>query len=154
MLSGAEFEKIVLDNAPAMYRAARSMLCSNAEAEDAVGSAVLAAWRRLDTLRDAGRARAWLVKITVNCARQQLRDRRPYVPYEELPQELPAPEAEPSLWGAVSRLCPERRAVVTLYYYEGFSTLEIARLLGIRPGTVKSRLARAREDLKRMLEEE
>ena len=54
----------------------------------------------------------------------------------------------------MSALPEPYRASVTLHYYEGFSTREIAALLGLRRGTVLSRLSRAREMLKKMLEEE
>ena len=49
-------------------------------------------------------------------------------------------------------LPPEDRAVIHLHYYEGYSTGEIAQMLGQRPGTVRSRLSRARERLKKLLE--
>ena len=149
----AEFERMVTEYAPVMYRAALAVTGSEAAAEDAVGDAVLRAWQKLGSLRDVSSARAWLVKIAVNCARGQLRRGRE-TSLEELAEELPAPEPGQAreLRDAVARLAPEKRAVVTLYYYEGFSTAEIAGMLGVRRGTVKSRLARAREDLRILLE--
>ena len=69
----AEFERIVTEYAPVMYRAALAVTGSEAAAEDAVGDAVLRAWQRLGSLREPSAARAWLVKIAVNCARGQLR---------------------------------------------------------------------------------
>ena len=50
-------------------------------------------------------------------------------------------------------LPPKYRAVIHLYYYEGYSTEEIARILGCRPGTVRSRLSRARDKLRKLLAE-
>ena len=149
----AEFERIVTEYAPNMYRAALAVTGSEAAAEDAVGEAVLRAWRKLGSLRDVSSARAWLTKIAVNCARAQ-RKRGREISMEELDAEPAAPEQDSSmeLRDAVARLAPERRAVVALYYYEGFSTREIAGMLGVSPGTVKSRLWRAREDLKTLLE--
>ena len=58
------------------------------------------------------------------------------------------------LWEAVLRLPGDQRAVVTLYYYEDLPVKEIARILGVAQGTVKSRLGRARARLKQMLREE
>ena len=49
-------------------------------------------------------------------------------------------------------LPPEDRAVIHLHYYEGYSTVEIAQMLGCRPGTVRSRLSRARDKLRKQLE--
>ena len=51
-------------------------------------------------------------------------------------------------------LPPADRAVLHLYYYEGYTTDEIARITGQRPGTVRTRLSRAREKLRRLLTEE
>ena len=55
---------------------------------------------------------------------------------------------------AVCALPPDRRTAVTLFYYESMTVDEIARLLGVPQGTVKSRLARARAQLKEMLQEQ
>ena len=58
------------------------------------------------------------------------------------------------LWDAVLHLPEEQRAAVTLYYYEDLPVAEIARVLGVAQGTVKSRLGRARQRLKEQLQEE
>ena len=75
---------------------------------------------------------------------------------DDLPQELAAPPAAQydGLWEAVCALPPDRRTAVTLFYYESMTVDEIARLLGVPQGTVKSRLARARAQLKEMLQEQ
>lgn len=71
-----------------------------------------------------------------------------------LPETLctPGPEEREELEELFS-LPPEDRLVIHLHYYEGWSTGEIAQMLGQRPGTVRSRLSRAREKLRRLLEE-
>ena len=63
----------------------------------------------------------------------------------------PEPPRYDGLWEAVSALPPDRRAAVVLFYYEDMGVEEIARCLGIPRGTVKSRLSRARKQLKEML---
>ena len=63
------------------------------------------------------------------------------------------PEADDTLIRAVLSLAPKYRAVILLYYYEGYKAREIAELLHLRPNTVVSRLKRAREQLRPMLEE-
>lgn len=151
-----EFAAAVTEHAPRMYRAARAVLDSDADAQDAVSQAVLQAWQSLDKLRDKGAARPWLVKIAVNCAYAQRRRQGRVVYLDDLPQEPAAPERRDygGLWAAVSALPPERRAAVVLFYYEGMRVDEIARLLRVPQGTVKSRLARARGQLKEMLQEQ
>ena len=151
-----EFSAAVMEHGRGMFRAARAVLDSDADAEDAVGQAVQQAWQSLDKLRDKGAVRPWLVKIAVNCAYAQRRKRRGEVPLEELSREPAAPDLPQSggLWEAVCTLPPERRAVVTLFYYEDMPVEQIAKCLGVPQGTVKSRLSRARKQLREMLCEE
>ena len=150
-----EFAAAVTEHGRRMYRAARSVLDSGADAEDAVGQAVLQAWQSLDRLRDKDAVRPWLVKIAVNCAYALRRKRGRVVYLEDLEQEPAAAELPPQcdgLWEAVCALPPERRVVVTLFYYEDMGVEQIAKCLGVPRGTVKSRLSRARKQLKEMLQ--
>ena len=148
-----EFAAAVTSHSRAMYRAARAVLDSDADAEDAVSQAVLQAWQSLDRLRDKSAVRPWLVKIAVNCAYAQQRKQRKVVYLDELAQEPAAPETPryDGLWEAVCALPHERRVVVALFYYEDMGVEQIARCLGVPQGTVKSRLSRARKQLKEML---
>lgn len=148
-----EFTAAVTQHAHRMFRAARSVLDCDADAEDAAAQAVLQAWQSLDGLRDRNAVGPWLVKIAVNCAYAQRRRQGQVVYLEDLPREpaAPAPARYDGLWEAVCTLPPERRVVVALFYYEGLPVDEIAKVLGIPQGTVKSRLSRARKQLKAML---
>lgn len=154
--SREEFAAAVTEHGPRMYRAARSVLDSDADAQDAVSQAVLQAWQSLDRLRDRKAVRPWLVKIAVNCAYALRRKQKRVVYLDDLPQEpaAPTPAQYDGLWEAVCALPPDRRTAVTLFYYESMTVDEIARLLGVPQGTVKSRLARARAQLKEMLQEQ
>ena len=66
----------------------------------------------------------------------------------------PEPVRYDGLWEAVCALPPERRAAVVLFYYEDMPVGQIAKCLGVPAGTVKSRLARARKQLKELLQSE
>lgn len=151
-----EFSAAVTAYSHAMFRAARSVLPGDADAEDAVGEAVLKAWQSWETLRKKDAARAWLVKIAVNCAYEQRRRYGRVTPMEDLEELAGAaePESVSDLWEAVLRLPEDHRAVVTLFYYEDLPLAEIARTLGVAQGTVKSRLSRARDRLRAILREE
>lgn len=155
-LSREEFSAAVTEHGRRMYRAARSVLDSDADAEDAAAQAVLQAWQSLDKLRDREAVRPWLVKIAVNCAYAQRRRQGRVVYLEDLDREPAAPDMPryDGLWEAVSALPHERRVVVTLFYYEDMSVEQIAKCLEVPQGTVKSRLSRAREQLKKMLREQ
>ena len=142
-----EFAAAVTEHSHGMFRAARSILDSDADAEDAV------VW---DRLRARGAVRAWLLKIAVNCAyEQRRRDSRVIYTDELEPLAGGAEDALPGgLWDEVLHLPEEQRAAVTLYYYEDLPVAEIAWVLGVAQGTVKSRLGRARQRLKEQLQEE
>ncbi len=150
------FAGAVTAHSRAMFRAARSLLDSDADAEDAVGEAVLLAWKSREKLRDPGAARAWLVKIAVNCARRQRRKAVRTICFEDLEQVAGAGEELQyrDLWEAVLALPPTGRAVVTLFYYEDLTVEQISRLLKIPAGTVRSRLSRARARLRELLDGE
>ena len=148
-----EFADAVTRHSRRMYRAARAVLDSGADAEDAVSQAVLQAWQSLDKLRDREAVGPWLVRIAVNCAYAQRRRQGRVVYLDDLPQEPAARETicHDGLWEAVCALPPDRRAAVVLFYYEDMSVEQIAKCLGVPKGTVKSRLSRARKQLKEML---
>ena len=138
-LSQEEFTRGVQTYSRDMYRAARALTPCDADAQDAVGQAVLLAWQSLDRLRDPEALRAWLVKISVNCARQLNRRSR---------REVYLEDPRPELWDAVLSLPRDQRAAVVLYYYEDLPVADIASLLRVPAGTVKSRLSRARDKLR------
>jgi RNA polymerase sigma-70 factor (ECF subfamily) len=131
-----------------LYAIARRILRDGYAAEDAVQDALVKAWREIRGLRDPGAFDAWLQRLLVNACRDQARRtrRRPI----ELPA-LPIDRAEPrddlaqladrdELERAFLELSVEHRAVLVLTHYVGLPAPEIARILGIPPGTVASRL--------------
>lgn len=150
------FSAAVTKYSHAMFRAARAVLDGDADAEDAVGEAVLKAWQSWNSLRKKDAVRAWLVKIAVNCAYEQRRKYGRVTPMEDMEELAGAeePERVSELWDAVLQLPEDHRVVVTLFYYEDLPLTEIARILDVAQGTVKSRLSRARDRLKAILREE
>ena len=145
-----DWERLVLEQEDRLYRAALAILGSVPEAEDAVQDTILTFGEKAPAdLRDEG---AWLMRVLVNRCRSRLRaaGRRETLPLWE---ELPAPEpAEQELLEELYALPPPDRVVIHLFYYEGYATREIAHMLKCRPGTVRSRLSRAREKLRKHLE--
>ncbi len=138
-----------------MYRVCRSLLDSDADAEDAVSEAVLRAWASFGRLRDAQAFKSWLIKIAVNCAYEHRRKNVNLVYPGDL--ELIAGAYEDGhnfgLWDLVMRLPDDFRAATVMYYFSGMSTKDIAKALKVREGTVRSRLSRARKMLRTVLEE-
>lgn len=150
------FAAAVTAHRRAMYRAARALLSSDADTEDAVSEAILRAWQAFGRLRDEKALKSWLIKITVNCAYEHHR-RGAHVTYTDDLEPLAGGAEDKhdfTLWDAVCALPEDYRVATVLFYYEDMTTAEIAKTLGVREGTVRSRLSRARNRLRTMLEEE
>ena len=141
-------EQLISEHENALLRAAAAILGDIQEAEDAVQDTFLKYLEKRPSFRDGNHARAWLLKVTANGCLSRLRDQKRH-PTAPLLEAYPAPTTEHrELMEAVMDLPPHERAVIHLHYYEGYSTEEIARMLGCRPGTVRSRLSRSRETLR------
>lgn len=134
-----------------LLRAALAILGDPYEAEDAVQDTFLRYLEKRPDFRDEGHEKAWLLTVCANGCKSRLRQRKRR-PTAELLDVYPAPDRESGeVAEAVLSLPANQRAAVHLFYYEGYSTEEIARMLGQRPGTVRSHLSRARESLRQML---
>lgn len=143
-----DWEKLVTENETRLYRAALAILGDPQEAEDAVQDAFLKFWEKAPTGLE--RPGAWLTRVLVNGCKSRLR--LAWRRVGPLPETLPAPGPEErEELEELFALPPEDRAVIHLFYYEGWSADEIAEMTGQRPGTVRSRLCRARAKLKRLL---
>ena len=148
-----EFTRAVLEYESTLYRVAKSMLGSEADCADAAQNALLRAWEKQHTLRDTAYFKTWLTRILINECRAMLRQRARFVPLEEEAAEGEiAPERDSGLYEAVMGLDVKYRVTFVLYYIEGFRTREIASMLKLPEGTVKTRLRRAREILRTELE--
>ena len=144
-------ETLVTKYESTLFRAALAILGDVPEAEDAVQDTFLRYLEKSPEFRDEGHERAWLLKVTANGCKSRLRSRKRRQT-QELPDSLPAPEdGSREVLAAVMALPANQRAAVHLYYYEGYSTGEIAAILGQRPGTVRSHLSRARDALRETL---
>lgn len=131
-----------------LYRVTCSILHDHADREDAVQSAIEKAWRKLPVLRDEGRLKPWMVRILINECYAILRRQKRETPVEVLP-DAPAPEgADPDLYRFFTSLPDTLRPAMVLHYLEGYEVKEIARMLRVPAGTVKSRLMRGREKMK------
>ena len=147
-------EELVTRYETTLFRAALAILGDAPEAEDAVQDTFLRYLEKHPVFRDEGHERAWLLTVTANGCKSRLRWRKRH-PAAELLDIYPAPDAPTrELMEAVLALPEGQRAAVHLHYYEGYTTDEIARILGCRPGTVRSHLSRARQALRELLNEE
>ena len=141
--------------APAVYRLAYARTGSRADAEDVMQETFLRLVKAKPALDSEEHAKAWLLRVTANCANDlfRLSRRKREQPLDE---EIPAPEKaeERGVAEAVLSLPAKYRIPIHLYYYEELSVAEIAKIMGKSEGTVKSRLFRARAKLREKLKED
>ena len=134
-----------------VYRAVFSYLHNVSEAEDIVQETFVKLFNTNKSFQSDEHCKAWLIRVAINLSKNLLKSFR-YTHTEELDEAIPTESKEESeLAEALSALPPKYRAVIHLYYYEGYSAKEIAEILGISVTTVTTRLARARERLKVLL---
>ena len=145
-------------NKTAMFRLARSILRRDADAEDAVAEAVLRGLTRLNSLQKQGSVKSWLMRITANESYRILSRQREEIPLDEQTGNPTTPQQksdeELSLWEHVKTLPEILRAPVVLFYYEDLTVDEIAEILSLTPGAVKTRLSRARTLLRTQFQKE
>lgn len=144
-----------------MWAVALRTLRDPAEAEDALQEAFISAFRAAASFRAESQVTTWLHRIVVNACLDRVRRRqtRPTVPLPEVgPGEPAAPrdamaerETRLVVQEALAELPEEQRAPIVLVDVEGYSVAETAKLLGIAEGTVKSRCARGRAKLAKVL---
>ena len=153
-------------HAPALYRTAIRLLGSHEDAEDAVQNCLLAAWRNLKRFEGRSKFSTWLTRIVVNEALQEIRRNRArtltslegeFTDYNSEPlanyiadtrpnpeEKCARAEKETTLREKVNSLPELYRTVLQLRDVKGVSTKRACQLLGVSPGTLKSRLYRGR----------
>lgn len=154
MRTNAEIERVVNEYATMLLRVAYSQLNNRAEAEDAVQEVLLKYMEKAPVFQSEEHEKAWLLRVTINHCKNHLASAW-FRKRADLDEGIPALDnAELEVVSAVAALPAKYRAVVHLYYFEGYSTKEIAEILHSRPNTVSSRLSRARALLAKALKEE
>ena len=154
MTDNETFITLIRQHSSAMYRLSYGILHCEADAEDAVGEAILKAYEKLNTLKKPERFKSWIMQITANEAKMIYRKKKRTSCVEDMEEMTPAfADDYHELWDAVMKLDLIFREVIILYFYESLSVKEIGRVLHIAEGTVKSRLFRGKKYLKDMLED-
>jgi RNA polymerase sigma-70 factor, ECF subfamily len=165
----SEMLSVVSHRLPSLYRSAHRLLGNQADAEDAVQDALLAACKHLNQFRGDAQLSTWLTAIVANCAKMRLRKRprhlhvsldsrigeqQEYSLSDTLVDQRPNPEDEcqmsrlnARMMKSAARLSPTLRRTFQLRYVDQLSLRDIACALEVPIGTVKARLARARATL-------
>ncbi|WP_439378482.1 RNA polymerase sigma factor [Amycolatopsis lexingtonensis] len=165
----AAFGALVRVHTPRMYRVALRITGSPAEAEDVVQESWLAAWRALGTFRHESAVSTWLYRVVTNSALALLRRRKPTISLDEPSCQstvdterlaVPGPEGRvvraeevDAVLRAIGRLEVSQRVPLVLRELEGLSYEEVAEVLDVNVGALRSRLHRARVALLAELKE-
>ena len=153
------FSELAAGISPRLFTVAQRILRDYQRAEDATQQALISIWRKLPNLSDPDHFDAWAYRILVNsCYSEMRREGRLPKTLEFLDSDATSHDASASVTNrdllerAFVRLSGEQRAVLVLQYYLGLGHPEIADLLGIPLGTVKSRASSGRRALRAAVE--
>ena len=138
-----------------VYRIACRYVNNSIDADDVFSEVFLAYFKKERTFESEEHRKAWLIRVTINCAKDFLEQRSHMQPlYEERVVEAVAPDTDTymDLHAAIEQLRPEYREVIKLYYLDDLSVKQIAQILDKNENTIKTQLSRAREMLKSFLE--
>ncbi|MCM1543743.1 MAG: RNA polymerase sigma factor [Ruminococcus sp.] len=147
-----EITRIVNTYSEMLFKVAYCVLHSSADAEDIVQEVFIKLIDRADKFNDPEHEKAWLIRVTVNMAKNKRKKlARQGIPLDEC-CEIQVLTKDKDLLNAVLSLDEKYSTVIHLHYYEGYSISEIGHILSIPAATVGTRLARARLSLRKKLE--
>ena len=146
---------LIIASTDSLYRISKSILRNETDCEDAVSEAIVKSFDKINTLQHASYAKTWLVRILINECYRIYRQKQ-FAPSNDFTfKENLSDEADYSeLYHAMIQLDDKYRIPVELYYIEGYKIHEITDILNRSEGTIKSQLARGRQQLRKYLESE
>jgi len=152
----ANVEDLLRQYADTVYRIARVQMKNNADADDVFQEVFLRLVRYSDRIKSPEHAKFWLIRVTLNCCKNQFSSlaNNGGKNCELLEETATAPQEDDErsdLLNAIGELSCDQKSAVYLHYFEGYSVEEIARITKQNANTVKSHLFRARQALKNKL---
>ena len=153
--AGGEMDSIIDRYQNTVYGLALTRTGNRADADDVFQEVFLAYYQCGKTFRDEEHRKAWLLRTTINQSRRVTSSswRQKTVPLSER-EDAPVQfreQSENEVWSALQELAEDYRLPIYLFYFQELSTQEIAKALSIRPGAVRMRLTRGREQLREKL---
>jgi len=153
------FGQLAADVSDRLFALAQRILRDSDAASDVLQTALVQIWRDLPGLRDPERFEAWSYRIVLRCCQtDRRRARRSLLPIELQPTDAAVGDIQAwvaqrdELERAFLRLTEDQRTVLVLLYYRDLPVSQVADILGISPGTVKSRLYHARQAMRAAVE--
>lgn len=147
-------ERLMNTYGDSIYRLAYSYVHNEADAEEILEDTILRYLEKAPDFENEAHEKAWTLRVAGNLSKDKIRYNK-YRETDELEDNFAAEQREDLtfVWDAVKDLPVKYREVIHLYYYEGYSTDEIAQILHRRSSTVRTELRRARIQLKAVLKE-
>ena len=154
-MTGEAFTEAVNEMVQTLYRVSCSQLSIEADREDAVQETLRRAWEKRASLKNDHHLQTWVIRILINVCHDIQRERQRLIPTEKISEPvIHAPTDTVDLRNCLFQLDERERIPIMLHYIEGYEVREIAAILRIPQGTVKSRLDRGRRQLKDICREE
>lgn len=139
------FIRLINSCESSLYRVAKGFLKEDSDCADAIQETILKSYKSISKLKNPAYFKTWLIRILINECNDMLRANQKSFPLETIENMADSSvDNIEELREALIQLNEKYRTVIGLFYFEGCSIKEIAEILTIREGTVKSRLNRAR----------
>lgn len=142
-----DLENLVLVYSNMLFKLCFTILCNNADAEDAVSDVIVRYITHAPVFNDDEHKKAWLIRIATNICKDMLRKRRNHLNLDDV-CEYCRTEESISIVSEILKLPVKYKTVIYLYYIEGYKTKEIADILSITPAAVRKRLQYGRDILR------
>nr|WP_206529334.1 sigma-70 family RNA polymerase sigma factor [Clostridium perfringens] len=144
------FLSLIDENRLSIYRVARGILNNKEDIEDALQNTIIKSYEKIGILKKDEFFKTWIIRILINECNLILRRNKKTIFLDKLENEKSYSDdyGNIELTSVVNSLSEDLRITTVLYYFEDMSTKEISEMLNIAEGTVRSRLARAREKLR------
>jgi len=149
-----EFEDRIIAMQDILYHVSATILPLKCDREDTIQECIYKALKKKEKLKDDRAMQAWVVRILINECYHLLRKKKREVPTDCIPEVEIMPDADPMVHQLLFSMEEKFRLPMVLFYVEGYSMNEIGHMLLLPVGTVKSRLFRGREHLKRAIHQE
>lgn len=145
-----QFSAKILAMERSLYRVSKSLLRNDEDCADAIQNAILKAYGKLHTLKNEEYFKTWVTRIVINESYAILRANKRLVSYEEYMSDEQAVEEDEysPVFEEITKMKEKYRIPFVLHYVEGYTTAEIAKMLSLSEGAVKTQLFRARNQLK------
>ena len=155
----SSFEALIEMQKVQMYKTAKAILKNEDDVCDAIQETLISAYKNIANLKNENYFKTWIIRITINKCYDIIQknnlnsEKNEKTVFYEEDKSTGSIETKMDLEYALKQIDEDRRVVTVLYYYDDIPVKEISKILDIPPGTVKSKLSRARDDLYNILKE-